>query len=122
MIYRATVLNFSDLDEIEISIYGKKIICHLAYCSYKPCIGKVYDVELSLYFINDHNLEISLSESSDKLERISDSFGYYINGYLHNNTVISSSIEFEDDLLYEYSMFDSKNVCLKVDRIDLAFV
>ncbi len=122
MIYRATVLNLSDLDEIKISIHSEKIICYLAYCPYKPCIGKVYDVELSLYFINDHNLEISLSESSDKLERISNSFGYYINGYLHGNKVTSSSIEFEDDLLYEYSMFDSKNICLKVDRIDLAFV
>lgn len=121
---RATIIDLSAIneDEVEISINDKRLVCFIAYCPYDIQIGEIYDVEISLYFINDQKLEISLSNSSSGFERISNTFSYYINGHLQGNKIFSDGLEFEDDILYNYSLYDNKSILLKVDRVDIAFL
>lgn len=59
---------------------------------------------------------------NDSFCRIGNIYGYQVFGILYDNKIRTNTIILEDDVFRNYSGFESEDVCLKVDRINLAIV
>lgn len=108
-------------EEVTLSLNGFEVICFAGVCPYDIREGEKYPVSFELMIFGDYEVK-KLETESMGLERIGNSFSYWING-LFEQGIIDCGIQFEDDiLLSDYGDLNGKFIQLKVDRIDVEFL
>ncbi|WP_330961310.1 hypothetical protein [Photobacterium sp. 53610] len=121
--YNALVKTIDDAveEEVTLSLNGFEITCFIGICPYQLQEGKEYPVSFELMIFDDYLVEES-HEIRSSLERIDNSFSYWITGKLEGGT-ICSLISFEDEvLLSDFFYLDGEFIRLKANRIDVEFL
>ena len=122
-IYRAKILYLNDDDETDVSVEvdGMLLTCFMGYRPPNIEIGNV----LSATFTSGRDDNYSISKidcKKKKMERIDDSFSYWVSGYLCDG-VLDCGIEIEDSLfLSEWEYLDRCYVKMKIEQLDIDFV
>lgn len=108
-------------EEVALGLNGVEVTCFAGICPYQIQEGKEYPVSFELVVFDDYWVE-ELSEEKVVLERIGNTFSYWITGKLEGG-VIDSVIQFEEEiLLSDYGYLNGKFIRMKVDRIDVEFL
>ena len=123
MMYTAIVKELNDNIEEEaiISINNIDFTTFIAFTHYKIKIGEEYPVDITLF-----GDILNITESLDKkieINRMGETFGYIIHGYLFENGKLDIGFIIEDnELFYDYPYLYGKYVTFEVNRIDSEFL
>ncbi len=123
MMYTAIVKELNDNIEEEaiISINNIDFTTFIAFTPYKIKIGEEYPVDITLF-----GDILNITESLDKkieINRMGETFGYIIHGYLFENGKLDIGFIIEDnELFYDYPYLYGKYVTFEVNRIDSEFL
>ncbi|WNJ95637.1 hypothetical protein RND59_00505 [Vibrio ruber] len=107
-------------EEVLVSDGNTEFVVFANVCPYPLEIGKTYSVELNLVFLDELNYE-ELTELDENIERIDNSFGYRIVGFLDKGVLFALGIPFVCDDLDGMSYLYGKWIGLDVDRISAEF-
>ncbi|MFV0348871.1 MAG: hypothetical protein ACK5JO_09810 [Halodesulfovibrio sp.] len=121
VIYTAKIVSIDSDDEndLSINIDGCVLRCFCNYTPYVVVEGEVYNVEISLFFNDD--IDMNISSKSVGVYNIS-YYKHLIVGHCVNGCVCSD-IKFCDEYFKSwFGMYDEKLVEIVVDRIDVAFL
>ena len=123
MMYTAIVKELNDNIEEEaiISINNIDFTTFITFTPYKIKIGEEYPVDITLF-----GDILNITESLDKkieINRMGETFGYIIHGYLFENGKLDIGFIIEDnELFYDYPYLYGKYVTFEVNRIDSEFL
>lgn len=108
-------------EEVALDLDGFEVTCFASVCPYHIKEGESYPVYFELTVFDAYFVEESSAKKAS-LERIKDTFSYWITGKLEG-AVLNSLIQFEDEiLLSDYGYLDGKFIRIKADRIDVEFL
>ena len=124
MIYQAKILRLDDNieEEVDLQIKDVKITCFIATCPYPIKVGLYYPVQLSIWLLDEYNSIEIKNNTEQSINKIGNSFAYFITGKLCNGNLTSTGLIFEDNTLKKkFAYLEGKIISIKVDRINVEF-
>lgn len=121
----AKFIAFDDLieEKVQIEIGGVPIIGFAQfYPTYSLEVGKIYPIELSLFFMDHDNMEEQYEKKYEIKQIYENSFPYSLCGKFENNIIKLGKFDIGDDKLKFFSKFNGKFVRLTVSRISVEFL
>lgn len=109
-------------EEVKVEIQGKEFTGFAFICPYEIKIGEKYPVSIGFTILDE--LEIrEIDDIKKELERIGESFKYYIRGTLNESSIDAGIvISDEDEYFVNYPHLIGKAVEIQVDRISIEFL
>lgn len=121
--FTALVVETNDIveEEVTLRINGSELTCFACVCPYEIHTETEYGVELELMVFDECEV-VNCSDDKPELERIGDSFSYYVRGVLEGNMLKTKNLTFTDDIFWDYTYLENQRVEIKVDRFDVEFL
>lgn len=128
MIQSILLRSISDLveEEVEIQVRDLRLTCFAYYCPYKIHEGAHYPVELSAYVSDDLEVRPVNDDEPSSAVRLDDGFSYDLTGVVRGVNLEVDGVYIDIEGLLDgsdgLSAYDGSAVCIRVDRIQIAFV
>ncbi|WP_313460705.1 hypothetical protein [Stenotrophomonas sp.] len=113
-------------EEMEIQVGDLALTCFAFYCPHKVHEGIHYPVELSVYLHDDLAIRPVNDDEPSSAVRVDDGFSYDLTGVVRGAKFEVDGVYFDIEELLDgpdgLSAYDGSTVCIRVDRIQIAFV
>ncbi|WP_282297024.1 hypothetical protein [Stenotrophomonas sp. PS02289] len=128
MIQNILLRSVSDLieEEVEIQVRGLTLTCFAYYCPGEIHEGAHYAVELGVYVDDGLALRLVSADEPSSAVRVDAGFSYDLTGVVRGANLEVDGVYFDIEELLGgldgLSAYDGSTVCIRVDRIQIAFV
>lgn len=128
MIQTVLLRSVSDLveEEVEIQVGDLTLTCFAYYCPNEIHEGDHYPTELSVYVNDDLMVRPVNDDEPSSAVKADNGFSYNLTGLVRGANLEVGGVYFDIEELLDgpdgLSAYDGSTVCIRVDRIQIAFV
>lgn len=121
MNYKVQFISRDEVVEESLWIQMDGIVLNVFCCDYNFKFERLKDYQVELEFNIFDEYQVSESNLPAQLRKIDQSFSYEVIGVLDNGTITIGDFKvFDEILLSDYGCLEGKNICWRVDRIDMS--